>query len=81
MLNIQSVQQPTQELLSAASESIRDFEAGGNEFSKLVLPIKRTSWVECDGTGQGALLLEGSSLNVTLKLDLDQHPTATYHPA
>jgi hypothetical protein len=46
----------------------------------LVLPIRRATWVACDGTLTGAVLLEGALIDVRVVLDLDADPVATLEP-
>ena len=81
VLNVTSVRQPSSALESAARSSLNDVQNGRTEFSTLLLPIRHSSWVECDGARRGSLLIEGAALNVQLQIDLDETPIASYHPA
>ena len=80
VLNITSVMQPSALLEDAASASLVEVRSGTNEFSSLLLPIRRTSWVECDSDRRGTLLIEGPAVKVRLRIDLDQHPAASFRP-
>ena len=79
-INFISVLQPTAELEATAAASLGRVKGGETEFSPLLLPIERTSWVACDGARRGTVLIEGASISVRLRIDLDGQPIATYTP-
>ena len=79
-INFISVLQPTAELEATAAASLGRVKGGETEFSPLLLPIRRTSWVACDGARRGTVLIEGASISVRLRIDLDGQPIATYTP-
>ena len=59
-----SVLEPSAALAAAAAASVREVEAGSTEFSSLLTPLRRTTWVASDGVARGVLLLEGASISV-----------------
>jgi CubicO group peptidase (beta-lactamase class C family) len=79
-LAIESVH-PTNEELDGAVAGVLEALRRGTDHTPLVVPIRRASWVACDGARTGAVLLEGAHIDVRIVLDLDADPVATLEPA
>ena len=54
---------------------------GGTDFASLLAPIRRSTWVACDGAQRGTVLIEGASINVYLKINLDSPRALTFEAA
>lgn len=78
-LAIESVH-PANEELDSAVAGVLEALRRGTDVTPLVLPIRRATWVACDGTLTGAVLLEGALIDVRVVLDLDADPVATLEP-
>ena len=78
-LAIESVH-PANEELDSAVAGVLEALRRGTDLTPLVVPIRRATWVACDGARTGAVLLEGALLDVRIVLDLDADPVATLEP-
>ena len=81
VLNVTSVRSASAQLEAAAANGLVQLENSNNEFSALVRPIRRTSWVECDGLRCGSVWVEGAAMNVLMEIDLDATPVVNYQPS
>jgi CubicO group peptidase (beta-lactamase class C family) len=79
LLRVESVLPPSPTLERALAEAIAAL-AGDHDLGTVLLPLRATSWVACDGERTGAVLLEGAHLAARLALDLDADPVATIVP-
>jgi len=79
-LEITSVQPVTPDLEAALAVAIERVDQG-TEFSLILLPILRASWIACDGARTGMVLLEGARANVHVSINLDAgENVATFLP-
>jgi len=78
-LALTSVQPAPADLEAAVVAALKRLEQG-TEFSGIVLPIQRRSWIACDGKRAGTVLLEGASANILVNIDLDSVHVATFVP-
>ena len=78
-LAIESVHPTTHELERAVTDALESIDLG-TDLSTVLLPIRATSWVACDGVRTAAILLEGALTDVRMLIDLDANPVATFEP-
>jgi len=78
-LAIESVH-PANDELDSAVAGVLEALRRGTDLTPLVVPIRHASWVACDGARTGAVLLEGTLLDVRVVLDLDADPVAALEP-
>ena len=78
-LAIESVHPPTAELEGAVTSALEAVRRG-TDLSPVLVPIRSTSWVACDGERTAAVMLEGALADVRLLIDLDADPAATFEP-
>lgn len=69
-LEVTSVHAATADLEAALASAIERVKQG-TELSFMLLPIRRTSWVACDGARTGRVLLEGARADAYVLLNLD----------
>jgi len=68
-LDFASVLPATAELEAFVDSALSSIEQG-SELSSALLPIKRTFWVQCDGSRSGTVLVEGANADFHLYLNL-----------
>eukprot|EP01048_Picozoa_sp_COSAG05_P017468 COSAG05_NODE_2387_length_3132_cov_1.598088_2_plen_100_part_00 len=68
-LEIRSVLAPSPALKAAETVALTNIHPP--ELAPLVLPVRRVSWVACDGERQGMLKVEGARVDCNVSIDLD----------
>ena len=78
LLAVESVADPTPELQQALAHALAGL--ADDALAPALLPARSTTWVACDGTRTGAVLIEGPHADARIALDLDADPVWTLVP-
>ena len=69
-LEINTVLAPNADLKAAETAALTNIQPP--EWVPALLPIRRVSWVACDGKRKGTLKVEGARLDCHVSIDLDR---------
>ncbi len=78
LLAVESVAHPTPDLEQALADALAGL--ADDALAPALLPARSTTWVACDGTRTGAVLIEGPHADARLALDLDTDPVWSVAP-